>query len=149
MAIALSILKISLPGSHIVVLAIVALASSLIPFGRLGFREFCVALTAHRLSMLQSDVEVEMNALALIESAGEMLVFIPLGAIALLWYRKRWMGAGTRVLWIAWASLSSETTASCSYSSSFRRVTSASKLAVARWVSSSASLSPSSRRFCL
>ncbi len=90
MAIALAILQIELPVSHIVVLAIVALASSLIPFGRLGFREFCVAITASRLSMLQSDVELEMNALALIESAGEMLVFIPLGAVALLWYRKRW-----------------------------------------------------------
>jgi hypothetical protein len=34
-----------------------------------------------------------MQALALVESAGEALVFIPLGALALLWYRKRWVGA--------------------------------------------------------
>ncbi|MDY7107821.1 MAG: lysylphosphatidylglycerol synthase domain-containing protein [Planctomycetota bacterium] len=90
MAIAMTILGISLPATHVIILALVALAASLIPFGRLGFREFCVAITAQRLSMLAADVEANMQQLALVESAGEALIFIPLGAVALLWYRKRW-----------------------------------------------------------
>jgi hypothetical protein len=93
MAIAMSILGIVLPTSHVIILALVALTASLIPFGRLGFREFCVAVAAQRLSLLASEVESNMQQLALVESAGEALIFIPLGAIALLWYRRRWRGA--------------------------------------------------------
>jgi hypothetical protein len=90
MAIAMTILGIELPASHVIILALVALAASLIPFGRLGFREFCVWITAQRLGMLAAAVDSNMQQLALVESAGEALIFIPLGAIALLWYRKRW-----------------------------------------------------------
>lgn len=93
MAVAAAILDIHLPASHVLVLAMVALAASLIPFGRLGFREFCVAAAAQRLSMLTSDVEANMNQLALVESAGEALVLIPLGAIFLLWFRNRYRRA--------------------------------------------------------
>jgi hypothetical protein len=93
MAIAMSILGIVLPASHVLILALVALAASLIPFGRLGFREFCVAITAQRLGMLAAHVESNMQQLALVESAGEAMIFIPLGAIALLWYRRRWREA--------------------------------------------------------
>ena len=93
MAVAMAILDIDLSAAHTVVLAVVALAASLIPFGRLGFREFCVAITAQRLTMLAEDVESNMQQLALVESAGEALVFIPLGAAALLWYRRRMMHA--------------------------------------------------------
>ena len=92
MGIAALILEISLPTAHVVVLAMVALLASLIPFGRVGFREFCVAAAAHRLSMLAGDVEANMNQLALVESAGEALVFIPLGLMTLLWFRRRWRG---------------------------------------------------------
>lgn len=90
MAIALLILDIHLPISHIVVLAVVALASSLIPFGRVGFREFCVAIVAARLGTSADDVALPWEQLALIESAGEALIFLPAGTLALLWYRKRW-----------------------------------------------------------
>lgn len=93
MAIALRILGIELPAAHVVVLALVALAGSLIPIGRLGFREFCVAITAERLSMMASDVESNMQQLALVESAGEAAVLIPVGAIGLLVMRKRWRAA--------------------------------------------------------
>ncbi len=92
MGIAALILEISLPTAHVVVLAMVALLASLIPFGRVGFREFCVAAAAQRLSMLAGDVEANMNQLALVESAGEALVFIPLGLMTLLWFRRRWRG---------------------------------------------------------
>ena len=90
MAVAAAILDINLSLPQIVVLAIVALTASLIPFGRVGFREFCVAATAHRLHMLGSDVDANMNQLALVESAGEALVYIPLGIVLLPWFRRRW-----------------------------------------------------------
>jgi hypothetical protein len=92
MAVAAAILDISLAPGQIVVLALVALAAQLIPFGRVGFREFCVAATGHQLSLLASDAEYNMNQLALIESAGEALVFIPLGVLLLPWLRTRWRG---------------------------------------------------------
>lgn len=90
MWIALIILDIDLPIAHAITLAIVALAAGLIPFGRLGFREFCVAAAAHRLSMLESDVTANMEQLALLESAGEAAIFVPIGACAAVWYRRRW-----------------------------------------------------------
>ncbi|MHC5015146.1 MAG: hypothetical protein ACYTGM_11695, partial [Planctomycetota bacterium] len=90
MAVAAAILDIHLAPGQIVVMAVVALAASLIPFGRVGFREFCVAATGHQLSMLANDAEHNMNQLALIESAGEALVYIPLGVIMLAWLRRRW-----------------------------------------------------------
>ena len=99
MGAAISILGLTLPGSHLVMLALVALVASLIPFGRLGFREWAVALAAARLSAFGTDPgSIESFAwaqLALVESAGEASVVIPAGAVALLWYRHRWRrGAG-------------------------------------------------------
>ena len=96
MAVAAAILDIELALSQIVVLAIVALAASMIPFGRVGFREFCVAAVAHRLSMLGSDVDANMNQLALVESAGEAFVYIPLGIVLLPWFRRRWRNSPVR-----------------------------------------------------
>jgi hypothetical protein len=102
MGAAISILGLSLPGSHLVMLALVALAASLIPFGRLGFREWAVALAAARLTAFGTDPgSIESFAsleawtqLALVESAGEASVVIPAGAVALLWYRHRWRRGG-------------------------------------------------------
>ena len=70
-------------------MALVALMASLIPFGRVGFREFCVA-AAGQQALLVGDLDANMNQLALIESAGEALVIIPLGIAALAWFRRRW-----------------------------------------------------------
>lgn len=90
MAAALAILGHPLAASHVVVLAMVALAASLMPVGKVGFREFCVAAAAARMNM-QFNVDAGTWAqLALVESAGEAIFFIPLGAVALLWYRKQW-----------------------------------------------------------
>jgi hypothetical protein len=94
MAVAAAILDIHLAPGQIVVLSLVALAASLIPFGRVGFREFCVAATGHQLSTLASDAEHNMNQLALVESAGEALVFLPLGLVLLTWCRRRWRDGG-------------------------------------------------------
>ncbi|MHC5006848.1 MAG: hypothetical protein ACYTGF_05755 [Planctomycetota bacterium] len=90
MAVAAAILDIDLAAGQIVVLSLVALAASLIPFGRVGFREFCVAATGQQLSMFASDGGQSMNQLALVESAGEALVYIPLGVIMLGWCRRQW-----------------------------------------------------------
>jgi uncharacterized membrane protein YbhN (UPF0104 family) len=90
MGAALYILDIHLPLSHVIVLAVVALAASLIPFGRMGFREFCVAIAGARLGALTTDQPIPWEQLALIESAGEAMVFLPAGLIGLYWYRRRW-----------------------------------------------------------
>ncbi len=90
MAAAAAILGMDLPGTHVVVLAVVALAAGLIPFGRVGFREACVALAAQRLGMLTDQVESAWAQLALVDSMGEALVFLPLGLAALPGVRARW-----------------------------------------------------------
>lgn len=90
MAAALMILDIHLPLTSVIVLAIVALAAGLIPFGRVGFREFCVVIVGSRLGAFADAGEIPWEQLALVESAGEAIVFIPLGIVLLLWYRRRW-----------------------------------------------------------
>jgi hypothetical protein len=90
MAAAAGILGIAMRPSDTILLAMVALAAGLIPFGRLGFREFCVAIAANRLGMTSPHVDAHLHQLALLESAGEALVMIPLGAMALPWLRRRW-----------------------------------------------------------
>ena len=37
-----------------------------------------------------------MQQLALIDSAGEAAVVVPLGLVSLLWFRKRWKQAGAK-----------------------------------------------------
>jgi hypothetical protein len=56
-----------------------------------GFREAAVAATGVHVI----DVEGNMNQLALLESAGEALVYIPLGILMLGWFRRRWRDAGS------------------------------------------------------
>lgn len=89
MVAALAILDIHLPASDVVKLALVAFAASLMPIGKVGFREFCVAAVAANMQATVGNTAI-WDQLALLESAGEALVFIPLGAVALLWFRKRW-----------------------------------------------------------
>jgi hypothetical protein len=93
MGAAMAILGMHLPWNHVVVLAMIALASSLMPVGRVGVREFCVAAAAARLNMSVAIDQSAWDQLALLESAGEALVFIPLGALALPWFRSRWRHA--------------------------------------------------------
>ena len=61
--IAIGVLELSLSPSDAVLLAVVALVSGLIPFGRLGFREFCVAIVANQLSTTSAQVEANMAQL--------------------------------------------------------------------------------------
>ncbi len=94
---ALLILEITLPTEHVIVLAMVALASSLIPFGRVGFREFCVAVVAARLGAMESVGDVPWEQLALVESAGEAIFYVPAGIFALRWYRRKWRAAASLI----------------------------------------------------
>ena len=84
-ACALAILGLELSPGQIIVLGGVAMLSNLIPVGRLGVREFAVAWTAARLGS-ESTVDVPWEQLALLESAGEILVYLPLGLCATVWF---------------------------------------------------------------
>ena len=90
-AFALAILEITMAPSHVMVLAVVALVANLIPFGRLGFREFAVAWAASRLGS-DSVVDVPWEQLALLESLGEVLVYLPLGLVCSPWFAIRLRG---------------------------------------------------------
>ena len=70
-------------------LAVVAVLANLIPFGRVGFREFAVAMAAAQLFSSDTTFDVPWEMLALFESAGEAAVFIPLGGILLIWFIPR------------------------------------------------------------
>ncbi|HEX5688612.1 MAG TPA: lysylphosphatidylglycerol synthase domain-containing protein, partial [Roseiflexaceae bacterium] len=97
MGCAMAILGMDLPWSNVMVLAMIALASSLMPVGRVGFREYCVAAAASRLSMDVANIDKSVwDQLALVESAGEAIVFIPLGIAAIPWFRRRWREAKLR-----------------------------------------------------
>lgn len=90
---AVAILGLAMSPADTIVLAMVALAADLVPFGKLGFREFCVAAAAARLSMQSADIDAAFKQLALIDSAGQALVYLPLGALAMLAMRGRWRQA--------------------------------------------------------
>lgn len=80
-------------GGSILLLGLVAILLRLLPV-QLGFREVLLGLAATRIgatAMTGQELDAAFFALlALTESAGEMLVVIPLGAASLPWYRKRW-----------------------------------------------------------
>ena len=93
MSAALAILGFQLHLPHIVILAVVAIAASMTPLGRVGFREWGVAKAGALLGLSTLEAEGSLEQLALLDSAGEALVFLPLGAIALVWYGRRWRQA--------------------------------------------------------
>ncbi len=95
MGIAATLLEISLSLPQIVVLAVVALSVSLVPVARVGFREAAVAMVAGGLSLSGPDIGANLKQLALVESAGEALVYIPLGIGALPWLRRRLRSGAT------------------------------------------------------
>ncbi len=96
MACAAAILGLNLPWSDIMILAIMALAFSVNPLGRFGFREWALTIVATRLiaaDMTEAEIQATSAQLALIDSAGEAIVAIPAGAIALFWYVRQWRAA--------------------------------------------------------
>lgn len=88
---AASIMGLAFTPAQIVILSIASLAFSLIPLGRIGYREAGVALVAGLLAAGQGAdlLDAQMIQLALIESVGEAIVFIPLGLAALPWYWRK------------------------------------------------------------
>ncbi len=89
---AIHILGIQLNLAQTLLVSMASFAASLNPLGRLGFREAAVAFTAAALSIGGvADMENKFQTLAVIESAGEALVAIPIGMLALhpIWKRFR------------------------------------------------------------
>jgi len=82
------IIGLSLPPVDVVILALTAQLVSLSPLGRLGFREAAVAFLASRLEsgLGTGAVESIHSQLAVVESAGEAAVLVPLGVLAAPWY---------------------------------------------------------------
>jgi hypothetical protein len=92
LGIAASILGIELPVGDVVLLAITALVVALNPLGRLGWREAAVAFLAARLATPSFDageLDATFQQLALLESASEAIVSIPLGLLAFIWWIRR------------------------------------------------------------
>lgn len=88
MASAMAILDLHLAPSQIVMLAMIVLIASLSPIGKVGVREFCVAAAVTHLGM--NATANDAAQLALLESAGEALVYLPLGVIAMPWLYGKW-----------------------------------------------------------
>ena len=87
---AIQILDLPLNLAQTCLISMASFAASLNPLGRLGFREAAVALTAGALSIGGlAGMENKFQTLAVIESAGEALVAIPVGMLALypIWKR--------------------------------------------------------------
>ena len=85
LGIAAHLLGLSLDASDVVILAVVTLASDLSPVGRVGIREFAVALAATHLGMNADEAAGSMESLALLDSAAEAIAFGIIGAPALIW----------------------------------------------------------------
>ena len=92
LGIAASILGIDLPTGDVLLLAITALVVSLNPLGRLGWREAAVAILAAQLAapgLGTSELDATFKQLALLESAAEASITIPLGVVALVWWIRK------------------------------------------------------------
>jgi hypothetical protein len=86
----IQILGLQLNLAQACLISMASFAASLNPLGRLGFREVAVAFTAGALSIGgMAGMENKFQTLAVIESAGEALVAIPVGMLALypIWKR--------------------------------------------------------------
>jgi len=87
---AIQILDLPLNLAQTCLISMASFAASMNPLGRLGFREAAVAFTAGALSFGGlAGMENKFQTLAVIESAGEALVAIPVGMLALypIWKR--------------------------------------------------------------
>lgn len=95
MWLAAAMLDLDFSAGQLLMLAIVAYAGSLAPFGRVGFREFLVAAAAGWIGLAEAELDARMAQLALLESAGEFAFYFIGGAIMLPWYRRRMAVAAT------------------------------------------------------
>ena len=82
-----------LSGSDVLLIAVAAVLVNMNPLGRLGFRELAVAWLAKLLADGQAagadaaaKLDAQFSQLSLVESAAEILVVIPLGLLATIWW---------------------------------------------------------------
>ncbi|MBC24386.1 MAG: hypothetical protein CMJ32_10790 [Phycisphaerae bacterium] len=92
MTIAAMILDLPLTMAETFLISMAAIALSLNPLGRFGFREATVAIVAGHIvsERMDGDLEGTMAQLALVESAGEAVINIGLGLVAAIWVGYRW-----------------------------------------------------------
>jgi len=99
MACAVAVLGLPLTIAESAILGLVAVAASMNPLGRFGFREATVAWLAGFLfagRMEPGELEQAFARLAIVESAAEGAITVPLGAIALPWFLARMRKAPRR-----------------------------------------------------
>lgn len=77
-----------------IILGLVAFLAGLVP-SRIGFREAGVALAAAQLATDAESLSRTVALFALVESAGEALLYVPGGAVGLAWFRARWRGSAS------------------------------------------------------
>lgn len=88
LGVAAVILDIALGPAEVILLSVAALMLSFNPLGRFGWREATVAFVTAQFAsgaFEGQDVDAVAAQLALVESAGEALVIIPLGIVTGLW----------------------------------------------------------------
>lgn len=99
MVCAVAILDIPVTASQAALLGLTAVVASMNPLGRFGFREAAVAWVATTIfegSMTTEELVAVSARLALLESAAEGLVVVPIGVVASLWCWQRFHRAGPR-----------------------------------------------------
>ena len=95
MGTAVVILELNLGVRDVILLSVVGLLASFNPLGRVGWREWTLALltsylAAESLSGGSSEaIDAISSQLVLIESAGEAIAILPLGLITLIWAVRR------------------------------------------------------------
>jgi len=93
------ILGLELSPRDVMLLAYTDLFFSVNPIGRVGYREAAIAFVATLLtshSITGAGLNASMTMLGLIVSAGELMIVLPTGLLALLWLWKRWTNAPRR-----------------------------------------------------
>jgi len=96
MMLTVRILGMELTAGQSFMLAMASLAITLNPLGRLGFREATVAFVAARMAAGDGDdFMARSSQLAVVESAGEFIVTLPAGILAMFMLSRRWK-TGTR-----------------------------------------------------
>lgn len=88
---AITILGVSVTPRDAVYLTLISMVSTLAPVGSVGFREFAIA----KLGPLLTDASLKehIDAAVLLDRAGEVVIFIPLGILALIWMARAWRRA--------------------------------------------------------
>ena len=88
---AISILGVPITQRDAVALTILSMVSTLTPVGSVGFREFAIAKIGPMLT--DPSLSRHIDAAVLLDRAGEVAVFIPLGVAALWWMARAWRRA--------------------------------------------------------